>query len=294
MKIKNLIYYPIILFLFHFTACDDPLSPDEGQWISDIPFTYTLLGNEYTLSHDDRIYESANFLIFSDASSDNIKIQISKMAETALRELKLAFIISSSEELGIVSRETKVKIFANRYQDYSQRYFPCGFIIYSIDSPNNAFGENYDRLIKHELMHVFQHLLGLGLNGYDDWPEVWFSEGIAEYVCGGVFYTINNISQLNAWYAVEDHINPISIHKFNDYPLPYIRRGEYYPMFELAIRYLLDNRGHGKSLLDMKKLYFDLKRGDSFVDAFESNIGMSISYYELHFYELISEYIQLN
>lgn len=294
MNTRKLIYYSFALYIFNFTGCDDPLSTDEGQWISDIPFTYKLLGNEYTLSHDNRIYESENFLIFSDASTDDIKKQTSTMAESALQGLKVVFNISSNKELGIVSRDTKVKIFINRYKNYSQRYFPCGFIIYSIDSPNNMFGENYDRFVKHELMHVFQHLLGLGLNGYDDWPEVWFSEGIAEFVVDGTLNTINNISQLNTWYAVEDHINPISIHKFNDYPVPTIRIGEYYPMFELAIRYLLDNRGQGKSLLDIKQIYSDLKSGNSFVDALESNMGMSITYYELHFYELISEYIQLN
>jgi hypothetical protein len=292
MKLRIFIYYPVTLIIIIIAGCDNPLSIDEGQWISDIPFTYTLSGTEHTLQHDNRIYESANFLIFSDASSDEVKKKISRIAEKSLVELKLAFSISSSEELGIVNRESKVKIFANRYQNYSQIYFPCGLIIYSIDSPQNAFGENYNRLVKHELMHVFQHLLGLGLDGYDYWPEVWFCEGIAEYMAGGVLGTINNINQVNEWFAEENHINPISIHKFNDYPGPYNRRGEYYPMFELAVRYLLDERGQGKTLLDVKNIYEDLKNSIPFDDAFESNMKMSITYYESHFYELISEYLQ--
>jgi hypothetical protein len=292
MKLRIFIYYPVTLIIIIIAGCDNPLSIDEGQWISDIPFTYTLSGTEHTLQHDNRIYESANFLIFSDASSDEVKKKISRIAEKSLVELKLAFSISSSEELGIVNRESKVKIFANRYQNYSQIYFPCGLIIYSIDSPQNAFGENYNRLVKHELMHVFQHLLGLGLDGYDYWPEVWLCEGIAEYMAGGVLGTINNINQVNEWFAEENHINPISIHKFNDYPGPYNRRGEYYPMFELAVRYLLDERGQGKTLLDVKNIYEDLKNSIPFDDAFESNMKMSITYYESHFYELISEYLQ--
>ncbi|MDH3267926.1 MAG: hypothetical protein OEM46_03630 [Ignavibacteria bacterium] len=292
MRFKSLIYYPTLLFILIFNGCDNPLSVDEGQWISDIPFTYTLLGTEHTLPHDNRIYESANFLIFSDASSDEVKKKIARMAEKSLVELKLAFNISSSEELGIINRESKVIIFADRYQNYSQIYFPCGIIIFSIDSPKNAFGENYNRLVMHELMHVFQHLLGLGLDGYDYWPEVWFSEGIAEYMSGGTQGTITNMNQVNEWFADEAHINPISIHKFNDYAGPYNRRGEYYPMFELAVRYLLDERGQGKTLLDLKNLYEALKNNTPFDDAFESNMGMSITYYESHFYELISEYLQ--
>jgi hypothetical protein len=288
MRLKSIIYCPALLFILIFNGCDNPSSVNEGQWISDIPFTYTQLGTERTLPHDNRIYESANFLIFS----DEVKKEISGMAEESLQELKLSFGISGSEELGIVNRESKVKIFANRYHNYTQMYFPFGFIIYSIDSPQNVYGENYNRLVKHELMHVFQHLLGLGLNGYEFWPEVWFNEGIAEYMAGGVLGTINNINQVNEWFADEAHINPISIHNFDDYAGPYNRRGEYYPMFELAVRYLLDERGQGKTLLDVKNIYEALKDSIYFNDAFESNMGMSIAYYESHFYELISGYLQ--
>jgi hypothetical protein len=45
------------------------------------------------------------------------------MAETSLEELKQAFIISSSAELGTVDQESKIKIYANRHQNYTQRYF---------------------------------------------------------------------------------------------------------------------------------------------------------------------------
>jgi hypothetical protein len=292
MKLENLIYYPTIIVILSLAGCDDPLSVDEGQWISDIPFTYSQLGTEHTLPHDNRIYESANFLIFSDASSDIVKRTMSRMAETSLVELKQAFNISSSAELGIVDQKSKIKIYANRYQNYTQRFFAFGFIIYSIDSPNNAFGENYNRLVKHELMHVFQHLLGLGLNGYDDWPEVWFTEGIAEFMVGGVFTTFTNLNQVNEWLAGENHINPISIHLFNDYPVPFNRIGEYYPMFELAVRYLLDEKGQGKTFSDLKNFYEALKNGDSFNDAFESYMDISVAYYELHFFDLITGYLQ--
>jgi len=291
MRFRNSIISILIICLLAIGECSDPISTDVGQWVSDIPFTYTQSGIEHTLPHDNRIYESENFLIYSDASSDEVKRNMSRMAEESLKELKQAFSISSSEELGIKNRESKVIIFANRYQNYTQKYFPFGFIIYSIDSPNNVFRENYKHVVKHELMHVFQHLLGLGLDGFDYWPEVWFCEGIAEYMSGGTQGIMTNMNQVNEWFADEAHINPISVHKFNDYAGTYNRRGEYYPMFELAVRYLLDARGQGKTLLDVKNIFRDLKNSILFEDAFVNNMGISITYYESHFYELISVYL---
>ena len=294
MNLRIIIYSSTILFILILTGCNrdfNPISVYDGQWISDIPFTFSMLGIEHTIPHDNRIYESTNFLIFSDASSDDVKKKISKMAETSFKELKQAFNISSSAELGIIDQQSKIKIYANRNRTNDQQFFACGFIIYSLDSPRTVPELNYYRLVKHELMHVFQHLLGLGLDGYDDWPEVWFSEGMAEFMCGGVFSTITTHDQVNNWLAAEDHINPINISRFQDYPVSLIRIAEYYPMFELAVRYLLDEKGQGKTLSDVKLLYEALKNGDSFNDAFESNMGISLDYYKLHFFELIREFL---
>lgn len=67
--------------------------PEKYQWISGIPF---YIDNE-KIEHDDRILETDNFLTFSDASSDEIKIIYSQMAEDAFEEIKQAFEIQSSE-----------------------------------------------------------------------------------------------------------------------------------------------------------------------------------------------------
>jgi hypothetical protein len=295
MNIKTRIWYSAILVMLILTGCErdfSPLSIDHGRWVSDVPFTYTVLGIENTIPHDNRIYESANFLIFSDACSDDVKKQVSEMAEKSLEELKQAFHISSSAELGITDQDSKVKIYANKYGPYPQIFFSCGFIIFSPDSPNSVPGERYYRVVKHELMHVFQHLLGLGLNGYDDWPEVWFSEGIAEFMCGGVFPVITSQIQVSQWLADEDHINPISIQSFQDYPVSLPRIGEYYPMFELAVRYLLSDTGQGREISDVKLLYEALRNGDSFNDAFECNMGIGLEDYENQFFLLISEFLQ--
>lgn len=166
MNIRCLTYLSTALCALVLAGCGHDSNPlfgdDEGRWVSDIPFTYYVGSIEYTLSHDNRIYESANFLVFSDASSDDIKKQLSRTAEDSFQELKEAFDISSSAELGIVDQDSKMKIYANRYLSHIQQYFVYGFIIYSFDSPSldPAYKGNYSYFVRHELMHVFQHLLG--------------------------------------------------------------------------------------------------------------------------------------
>lgn len=281
-----------ISILAHCSQDSGPLSPEQGRWVSGIQFTYSMSGRQYTLPHDNRIYESSHFLVFSDASSDDVKIQTSHIAETAFEQLKQAFNISSSSELGIVDRDSKLKIYANRHNSrISSHVFAYGFVLFALDSPGSVQREHYDRMVKHELMHVFQHLFGLGLNGYDDWPEVWFSEGVAEFMSGGVLPVITSQRAVHEWLAHEDHVNPISIHRFQDYPVPIARIGEYYPMFELAVRYLLNQRGHGKALSDIRLIYEALGNDDSFTEAFERYMGMSVDTYEESFLELMLEFL---
>ncbi|MFX0203672.1 MAG: hypothetical protein ACFFCW_46840, partial [Candidatus Hodarchaeota archaeon] len=105
------------------------------------------------------------------------------------------------------------------------------------------------------------------------------------------FPIIKTRNEVNNWRAAEGHINPISIHRFGDYPVSLNKIGEYYPMFELAVRYLLDEKGHRKTVSDVKLLYDALKKGESFSEAFESNMGINLAYYEDHFFELILGYL---
>ena len=302
MLLKSRLFFLFIIsFPFIFSCSENdsstntPLTPDEvtGSWVSDIQCTFYIQEDEFTYSHDNRIYETENFLIFSDASIDEVKIRMANYAESAMSSLKEGFGISTSAELGIVDQSTKLKLFANKnHSNYTQRIFENGMIIYSFDSPmlDNIDPEiraRITRVIKHELMHIFQHLFGLGLNSWDDWPEVWFSEGIAEYVCGSVSPPLTSISEVDEWLAGAYHINPILIKNASDYPGPFQTNAEYYPMFETAVRYLLDENGLGKNLLDVKALYEALKNGDSFENAFEQTMGIQLSYYQQNFYDLV-------
>ena len=233
------------------------------------------------------------------------------MAEEALQEILGAFGIDSSEELG-VHREvpaSKITIYSNFQDNHAQMAFPNGFILIGLDSPHYTgwsiydtpqFPEWYRRIVKHETMHVLQWLLGLDWERTwpwsqrvgRTWPEFWFSEGISEYISGGTSEPIMTLAQLDAWRESSVHVNPIGVRLSEDAPVPDSRIGDYYPMFGLAVRYLLDDAGLGRTLEDVKGLYLDMRTTVSFRESFESFMGVSVEEYEADFFELMEEYLR--
>jgi len=293
------------LLCFHCEKNTTKPEAEQYQWISGIPF---YIDNE-KIEHDDRILETDNFLTFSDASSDEVKIIYSQMTEGAFEEIKQAFKIQSSEELGILNgdRSTKITIFSDRYLNHSTMAFSTGFLLIALDSPiasswlegdESQLRDWYQRTVKHETMHVMQWLFGLDWDSRlpwsqrwgRTWPEFWFSEGIAEYISGGSLQPIETINQVNTWREDPQHINPIRIRRSNDSSVPDSRIGEYYPMFGLAVRYLLDDEGLGKSFADVKEMYLDMRKTGSFRESFEKFMGISVEYYEQHFFDLINDF----
>lgn len=292
VSVDDLYYVAKYAFIYaetEFVIVNNP----EAKWISGIDF---VTGNGSRIPHDNRILESAHFLVFSDASSDDVKQQYSNMAEESLSELLVAFDISGPEELGINSQDTqtKIRIYCSKDREVYMHAFAYGFILYDIDhqawqsswAPRRWL--SYRNIVKHETMHVVQFLLGPGVDG--EWGDAWFGEGIAEYVSGGSFYHVENISQVLAWRLDETHINPINIRTYWDEIPDGANAGKYYPMFGLAVEYLLDKKGQGKTLLDVKEMFIKTAEWNDFDLAFETYMGMSIAYYKAHFYDLVTEY----
>jgi len=256
--------------------------PFEYHWISDINFRLLTTA----IPHDNRILETPNFLTFSDACDDITKLRFAQIAEEAFSELKQAFEISSSEELGITDRSTIMTIYSNRYRDVGMRAFAFGFVLYSIDSPQwEVYMDfaRYKRILKHESMHVLQHLFGLHGKYGGRWPEVWFSEGLAEYVSGGASYPFTTIEEVNEWRQFHYNTNPVSIHEWIDFPSEEYAY-TYWPMFGLAVKYLLDEKGHGKTLLDVKNMFYDMLLTDHFKTSFETYMEISLEYFEEQFF----------
>ena len=74
-----------------------------------------------------------------------------------------------------------------------------------------------------------------------------------------------------------------------NFPVP--NNGDYYPMFELAVEYLLDEKGLGKTFLDVKNMYKDMLLTGSFAISFQKFMGISLKYYEDNFFDLIEEFL---
>ena len=77
-----------------------------------------------------------------------------------------------------------------------------------------------------------------------------------------------------------------------NFPVPYERTGEYYPAFSLAVRYLLDSRGAGRTLLDVKAMFADMVNEGRFAPAFARTFGMTVAEYEQRFPDLIADYLR--
>jgi hypothetical protein len=250
--------------------------------------------------HDNRILESSHFLVFSDGSSDDAKVIFAKMAEESLAEMFQLFAVESSDVLSLdfADSDSKIKIFSIKDANYDTVAFRFGFILFGPDSNNYLHGGIDDfwlrREVKHETMHVVQWLFGLDPLGRvaEPWPEVWFTEGIAEYISGGVFAPISNLEQWESWLSLSGHTNPVAIHQWADFTIPYGRTGEYYPAFSLAVRYLLDSRGVGRTTLDVKAMVADMVSSGNFAEPFARTFGMTVEEYEDQFPELIADYLQ--
>lgn len=144
------------------------------------------------------------------------------------------------------------------------------------------------------MTHVFQFTLTHcpSNSACPDWLGVWFREGQAIYMSGlGEAARVSTLDDFQAWISDPDHVCPVSIHRWNDFPYEN-QSGQYYPMFGLAYAYLVDTAyGYGATISDIKQLFRLMAEGDTFEVAFAKALDMTVSYYDKHFYDLMEEYL---
>ncbi len=286
------------IFYLSFSGCSDsPTKPekpmvDSGSWY-ETGFT--------PWPHDGNPYESENFVIYSDAASLEARQLLSQICEEVF-----AIII---ERLGITDlsilrfpadRNNKIHIYS--YKNYNpldwggQAYYG-GYLIYSPDHPvrtewGQTAPEKYVPLVKHEMMHVVQTLI-IGAN--DERMYSWFAEGIAIEISDDVFYTkIDMQEKLDSLIATYGMRNPISIQHSWTMPndIEYIGTLYYYPMFWLAVRYLTDPAGHGRSFYDVRDVILDAADDVPFNTALKNRFGISQQEYEAKFFDLMNDYLE--
>ncbi len=263
------------------------------QWEADT-------GGYYAYTHDCESFASVHFTVYSDGSSDQAKEQLAELAEGIFDLLVPEFLIEDiGEELDFTEDYTYY-IYADKHHDVIRAMgYRNGFFIGAIDCATvpDYYTRNpwwYSCIVKHELTHVFQFTLtGCASNAACPyWLGVWFREGQAVYMSGGgPGIRITTLNEFYRWWEDKDHVNPISIHRWVNFPNP-DRGGEYYPMFGLAYAYLVDRvHGHGATMADMRNLFQLMKEGEGFKEAFEEAMGMSVAYYQENFYALMEAYL---
>jgi hypothetical protein len=202
--------------------------------------------------------------------------------------------------------QDKIDLYANRYnvlEGGGARAYYAGVIIWSFD--HEAGREATDvrtvrTTLKHELIHVVEALLKGRFTGDVAVSDprrmpTWFSEGTAEALSGGTTggapRTLDQIDGLIAHYG---RINPIAWRV--DLPPEEVFSSDaypryYYPLAQLAVEYLLDPNGLGKSPEELAAVMVDMGDDVSFGEAFESHIGISQSDYEVQFFALMAGYL---
>lgn len=259
-----------------------------GSWVGSFPHPW---------AHDGVPVIGEEVDLYSDASSDEVKLAMHERAQAAFTEIKSLMSIEDHSVFFFPAGRSKVDIYANRLNpEYFGGFaYHGGAIVLSYDHPGYLPGQAWcANEIEHETLHVVETLLeGSGILGAD----VWFREGIADYYAGNDL--LGSIPEMNSWLETRRHLpgggNPIRIHRWEDFPpeVTAVRgQGLWYPMFELAVRYLMHPQGLGRSYGNVRDLFVVLG-GDQnrFQEAFEDHMGISLSEFEGSFFERIQGFL---
>ncbi len=260
----------------------------DGLWTIYTPYNWT---------HDGQPYSSTYCIVYSDEASYEMKQQMAAIADQRFRQILQLFNFQDLSDFIYPPGSSKIEIYINRNHPENIAWAYWGGFIITIRS-SDIIGHWYDYAVytaRHELTHELEFLIeGREVLG----SEVWFKEGIAVYVgCLEItsWQTIKNLSELESWINQNQNLpgqgNPIKIHQNEDFP-PGADRHRYYQFFELAVRYLLDPRGMGKSFRDVLRVFYDLRDGKPFPVSFQDNFGISVSDYENEFYDRMRAYLR--
>ena len=266
---------------------------DSGSWYSRVQWP-----------HDGDPYESQNFMVYSDAANQEARQAVAEIGEELLAELIAEFGIAK-DMFRFPPGQDKIHIYAykNRYpQAWGARGYYAGLIIWSLDHEKRDTDLNtYLPVAKHELVHVVEALLkgrDVADMTVDTMVHVWFSEGFAEAVVGGTLEgAVKDLDYLNHLTAKYGKLSPISfIHDgmvgdWSKTETPRARTEYHYPMYRLAVEYLMDADGFGKSPQDLAGIFMDIADGSDFRTAFENRVGISQEDYEEQFFDLMNDYL---
>jgi len=246
--------------------------------------------------HDGNPFESESFTIYSDGVSHEVLAEVAGIAENVFASLRVTFELPDDVALTLPPAQQKLHIYAYKYHyqpEWGARAYWGGLMIFSLDHPRlTALTErgHYTRLMTHELVHVLQNLLVGSTHSYS--THTWFEEGLAELVSGvdaeRSIWTEARLDQLIEKFG---EWNPIAIENDILPPIEKIGVQYFYPMFELTMRYLLDEAGLGRSLPDARDVFLAMHNGASFRSAFQTAFGVSVSELEAEYFVRIRQFL---
>lgn len=242
--------------------------------------------------HDGNPIESKTFIVYSDAADLEARRKVADVAEDTWAEL-LGELGIGPEMLTYPEGQDKLHIYA--FQDYNPkdweaRAYHGGLLMWSPDHEQQLTARTrFAPVIKHELVHVLQWLLA----GPNSPPlEAWFTEGLPEAItggtAGGAIRARDRLDHLTADYGL---ISPISVESYAEITSADAGERFYYPMFQLAVEYLIAEDGYGRSWTDMRDVMIDVGEGESFESAFEAGTGVGLDGFETEFFSLMSGYL---
>jgi hypothetical protein len=262
-----------------------------GQWAQDT-------SNWYSYEHDCEPFYEEHFTVYSDGSTISAKRQLSQLAEGIFNELLEELHIGDiAAELQFTSGYTYY-IYAEKYlkeiksMGYRNGFFVPAFDCVTLPGISNDLAE-YRYVVKHEMIHTLQFTLSNcpGTDYCPFWLDIWFREGQATVLSGHLHIMISTLAAFREWISSTGHSNPISIHRWQDFPNP-DKISEYYPVFALAYQYLVDpQHGRGATIEDIRNLFRFLKNGEKFDAAFAKVFQMTLASYEENFQTLMEEYL---
>ena len=283
---------------------------DSGSWYQ--------RGEGFWWPHDGHPYETEQFVVYSDGASLKARQRLAALADEVLVEVVDEMGVDPATMFRFPAGQDKIDIYASRYHVIERgglsggaTAYYAGIIIWSFDrevgrDPTNVWAVRCG--LKHEMVHVVEALLKGNYTGdipVDD-PRrmpVWFSEGTAEALGCPSAAAPRTLDEVNARSAKYGRINPVAWRV----DLPLVAREEaegmpgattedaylnyYYPMAHLAVDYLVDADGLGRSPHDLAAVMLDMGSGTSFASTFETHIGLSEADYEAQFFARMDAYL---
>jgi hypothetical protein len=267
-----------------------PEQVEKGSWAIYTPYDWI---------HDGKPYQSLYCSIYSDSASETMKKQMAEIADESFNLILQSFNFQNISDFIYPPGSNKIEIYLNINHAENINWAYWGGFIITIRSSNiSGHWLDYTQYTaSHELIHVFEFLIeGREILGSAE----WFKEGIAVHVgClnSSAFKTVKNLNELESWILMNQDIpgkgNPIRINLQSDFP-DGADRHQYYRFFELAVRYLLDPKGYGRSFQDVLNLFYDLRQEIPFSVSFETHLGISLGDYENGFFDRMRAYLSNN